>query len=89
MAEALKRVLRARDQNVTDDPRQARFLVRGLVVMSEPKDGKQNARIVWSVETTEGTALGSAEQNNTVSAGMLDDNWGEPSRRPGDNVISL
>ncbi len=77
LSEALKRVLRARDQNVTDDPRQARFLVRGLVVMSEPKDGKQNARIVWSVETTEGKALGSAEQNNTVSAGMLDENWGE------------
>lgn len=77
LGEALKRVLRARDQNVTDDPRQARFLVRGLVVMSEPKAGKQTARIVWSVETTEGKALGSAEQNNTVTAGALDDNWGE------------
>jgi hypothetical protein len=77
LGEALKRVLRARDQNVTDDPRQARYLVHGLVVMSEPKDGKQTARIVWSVETTEGKALGSAEQNNTVTAGALDDNWGE------------
>ncbi|MEQ9682791.1 MAG: hypothetical protein RLO49_08800 [Rhodospirillales bacterium] len=77
LGEALRRVLRARDQNVTDDPRQARFLVRGLVVMSEPKDGKQNARIVWSVENMEGKALGSAEQNNAVTAGTLDGNWGE------------
>ncbi|MAN81384.1 MAG: hypothetical protein CMF64_13445 [Magnetovibrio sp.] len=77
LGEALKRVLRARDQNVTDDPRQARFLVRGLVVMSEPMNGKQSARIVWSVEDIEGKALGSAEQNNTVTAGALDDNWGE------------
>ena len=77
LGEALRRVLRARDQNVTDDPRQARFLVRGLVALSEPKDGKQNARIVWSVETMEGKALGSAEQNNAITAGTLNDNWGE------------
>ena len=77
LGEALKRVLRARDQNVTDDPRQARFLLRGLVVMSAPKDGKQDARVVWSVEDKDGAALGSAEQRNRVPAGALDDNWGD------------
>ena len=77
LSEALKRVLRARDQNVTDDARQAKFLVRGLVVMSEPKDGKQDARIVWSVEDMAGKALGSAEQRSTVTAGSLDENWGD------------
>ena len=77
LGEALRQVLRARDQEVTDDPRQARFLVRGLVVMSEPKDGKQEARIVWSVEDVEGNALGSAEQRNEVAAGALDENWGD------------
>ena len=77
LGEALRRVLRARDQNVTDDPRQARYLVRGLVVMSTPKAGKQDARIVWSVENIDGIPLGSAEQHSTVNAGSLDDNWGE------------
>jgi hypothetical protein len=77
LGEALKQILRARDQNVTDDPRQARFLVRGLVVMSEPKGGKQDARIVWSVEDVDGNPLGSAEQNNSVSAGSLDADWGD------------
>ena len=77
LGEALKRVLRARDQNVTEDPRQARFLVRGLVVMSEPKDGRQEARIVWSVEDVSGKPLGSAEQRSSVTAGALDENWGD------------
>ncbi|MEQ8227423.1 MAG: hypothetical protein RIA64_05020 [Rhodospirillales bacterium] len=77
LGEALRRVLRARDQNVTEDPRQARYLVRGLVVMSTPKAGKQDARIVWSVENADGTPLGSAEQHSAVNAGALDDNWGD------------
>lgn len=74
--QALRRVLRARDQNVTDDPRQARFVVRGLVVMSAPTAGNQDARIVWSVEEQDGKPLGSAEQKSTVPAGSLDENWG-------------
>lgn len=77
LGEALRQVLRARDQNVTDDPRQAGFLVRGLVVMSEPKAGKQEARIVWSVESPDGEPLGSAEQRSDVPAGSLDENWGD------------
>ena len=76
LAQALKQVLRARDQEVTEDPRQARFIVRGLVVMSEPKDGRQTARVVWSVATAEGKELGSAEQRSKVAAGALDQDWG-------------
>ena len=45
--------------------------------MSEPKDGKQEARIVWSVEDVAGKQLGSAEQRNEVAAGALDENWGD------------
>ncbi|MEK9671158.1 MAG: hypothetical protein VW268_01470 [Rhodospirillaceae bacterium] len=76
LTQALRRVLQVRDQSVTDDPRQARFLIRGLVVMSAPEKGKQTVRIVWSVADQNGTQLGSAEQRNAVDAGSLDKNWG-------------
>lgn len=79
--QAMHRVLQARDQAVTDDPRQARFVIRGEVDLGTPKDGFQRARVVWFVaeldDEGEKSELGRIEQTSRVAAGSLDENWGK------------
>ena len=72
----LKSALRARDVTISEDPRQAGFVIQGTVDMGEPVNGRQYVRISWNVGTVTGDEVGNAVQENTIVAGSLDGEWG-------------
>lgn len=72
----LKSALRARDVTISEDPRQAGFIIDGEVDMGDPVNGRQYVRISWKVKTVAGDEVGKAVQENTVVAGSLDGEWG-------------
>lgn len=74
---AIREALRARDLQVTDDPRQAAFVLQGQVVIGPPTGGRQPAKIVWHVTTHNGGLVGKATQENAIPAGSLDGPWGQ------------
>jgi len=73
---ALKTALRGRDLTKSEDPRQAGFVIQGVVDTGEPVSGRQYIRIIWRVDTVTGDEVGKAVQENTVIAGSLDGEWG-------------
>jgi len=73
---AMKAALRKRDLTVTDDPRQAGFVIQGRVEVGPTVNGRQQAKIVWAVNTVSGEEVGKAVQENAVKAGSLDGPWG-------------
>ncbi|MEQ8193526.1 MAG: hypothetical protein RIB59_03460 [Rhodospirillales bacterium] len=73
---ALKLALREADFNVTEDPRQAGFVLSGLVRVSPLGNGQDRVRISWSIGTVDGVEMGVAVQENTVPAGSLSGEWG-------------
>lgn len=72
----LKSALRARDVTISEDPRQAGFVIRGTVDMGDPVNGRQYVRILWNVGTVTGDEVGNAVQENIIIAGSLDGEWG-------------
>jgi len=76
LATALRAALRAVDLNVTDDFRQAAFTLDGRVTVTGAPGAQDRVRIVWSLSTLAGEALGNAVQENTVRGGSLDGPWG-------------
>lgn len=76
LTKAIKEALRKNDLTVTEDPRQAGFVIEGSVEVSAPVNGRQQARIVWEVKTMDGDEVGKAVQENAVKAGSLDGAWG-------------
>lgn len=72
----IKSALRAKDLTITEDPRQAGYNITGTVVISAPVNGRQQARIVWTVTTMGGEEVGKAIQENVITAGSLDGRWG-------------
>jgi|TARA_Y100000294_G_scaffold159265_1_gene162100 hypothetical protein len=72
---AMKKALRKRDMTVTEDPRQAGFVIQGRVKISVPVGGHQQAKIVWVVSTLTGEEVGKAVQENVVRAGSLNGPW--------------
>lgn len=76
LTRAIKAALRKRDLTVTEDPRQASYVIRGFVEMGTAVNGRQKAKIVWSVSTVAGQEVGKAVQENAVKAGSLDGAWG-------------
>lgn len=74
---ALKTALRERDLTISEDPRQAGFIIDGDVDMGAPASGRQYVRIEWRVSTVTGEEVGKAVQENTVIAGSLDGEWGQ------------
>ncbi len=73
---ALKTALRGRDLTISEDPRQAGFVIQGVVDTVEPVSGRQYIRIIWRVDTVTGDEVSKAVQENTAIAGSLDDEWG-------------
>jgi len=73
---AIKQALRARDLTISEDPRQAGYVVAGKVVVSAPVNGRQQTSIIWTVKTLSGQEVGRAVQENAVRAGSLDGRWG-------------
>jgi hypothetical protein len=76
LTEAMKGALRKRDITVTEDPRQAGFVIAGKVEISAPVGGRQQTKIVWAVNTIAGDEVGKAVQENAVKAGSLNGAWG-------------
>ncbi|MEK7244851.1 MAG: hypothetical protein AAB223_02405 [Pseudomonadota bacterium] len=74
---AIKQSLRVRDFMVTEDPRQAVFLIEGRVEIAPPTNGRQRARVVWTVTTVSGGQVGRAIQENAIPAGSLNGAWGQ------------
>lgn len=73
---ALKSALRDKDLTISEDPRQAGFIIQGNVDTGAPVNGRQYVRIIWRVNTVTGEEVGKAVQENTVVAGSLDGEWG-------------
>ena len=71
LTRAMKKALRNSDLTVTEDPRQAKFVIQGKVEISAPVNGRQQARIVWAVTTMDGDEVGKAVQENVIKAGSL------------------
>ncbi len=76
LTKAMKEALRKRDITVTEDPRQAGFVIAGKVEISAPVGGRQQAKIIWAVNTIAGDEVGKAVQENAVKAGSLNGAWG-------------
>lgn len=74
---ALKSALRDKDLTISEDPRQAGFVIQGDVNTGEPVSGRQYIRIIWRVNTVTGEEVGKAVQENTVVAGSLNGEWGQ------------
>ena len=74
---AIKQSLRVRDFMVTEDPRQAVFLIEGRVEIAPPANGRQRAKVVWTVTTVSGGQVGRAVQENAIPAGSLNGAWGQ------------
>lgn len=74
---ALKSALRDRDLTISEDPRQAGFVIDGQVDLGNPVNGRQYIKISWAVNTVTGDEVGKAVQENTVVAGSLDGEWGQ------------
>ncbi len=73
---ALKSALRDKDLTISEDPRQAGFIIQGKVDTGDPVNGRQYIRIIWRVNTVTGEEVGKAVQENTVVAGSLNGEWG-------------
>jgi len=74
---AIKQALRIRNFMVTEDPRQAVFLIEGRVEIAPPTNGRQRAKVIWTVTTVSGGQVGRAIQENTIPAGSLNGAWGQ------------
>ena len=68
--------MRKLDLTITEYPRQAGHEVVGRVTVGPPLNGRQQARVVWVVNTLDGVEVGKAMQENAVIAGSLEGEWG-------------
>jgi len=76
---SMKVAMRKNELTVTEDSRQAGFVIAGRVELSAAINGRQQARIVWAVNTVDGDEVGKAVQENAIKAGSLDGSWGRVS----------
>ena len=76
LTRSMKSAMRKNDLTVTEDPRQAGFVIVGKVEVSSAVNGRQQTRIVWTVNTVGGDEVGKAVQENAIKAGSLNGAWG-------------
>jgi len=88
LTSSLKAALRDKDMTVTEDPRQAEYEIKGRVVVGPPVNGRQQARIVWRVNTVGGEEVGQAVQENAVIAGSLEGEWGRVAKFVSDAAVN-
>jgi hypothetical protein len=88
LTSSIKNALRDKDMTVTEDPRQAAYEIKGRVVVGPPVNGRQQALIVWRVNTMSGDEVGKAEQENTIIAGSLDGEWGRVATIVSDAAVT-
>jgi len=88
LTSSLKAAMRSKDMTVTEDPRQAEYEIKGRVVVGPPVNGRQQARIVWRVNTVGGDEVGQAVQENAVIAGSLEGEWGRVATIVSDAAVN-
>ena len=77
LTRSIAAAMRATDVSVTEDPRQAYFVLEGVVALDPAPGDNQLVRVTWTVSTLNGRIIGTAGQENTVAKGSLDGAWGE------------
>ncbi len=77
LSKSMSKELLIQDILVTEDPRQATYVLGGLVEMVPTTPGLEMARIIWRVAEIDGPELGSAVQEKEVAKGSLNGRWAE------------
>ncbi|MHC8510193.1 MAG: hypothetical protein ACYYKD_12550 [Rhodospirillales bacterium] len=75
LTQAMRRALAGRGAKIAADADQATHIVQGAVNMSAVFAGTQRARIIWRVTTAAGAPVGTAAQENDITAGAMDGPW--------------
>ena len=77
LSKGMAKELLMQDILVTEDPRQATYVLGGLVEISPTRPGLEMARIIWRVAEIDGPELGKAVQEKEVPKGSLTGRWAE------------
>lgn len=85
---AIKNALALADVLVTEDKRQADYVLQGEVKVFPAGQSKQLVRVTWTVFTKAGVEVGAAIQENSVPSGGLDGVWGETAAEVAGAAIS-
>ncbi len=92
LTRAVIEALRATDVSVTEDPRQAAFILDGVVNVSPiGKDdvrGMEKVVIEWTVKTIKGREVGKSSRRITVPGGSIDLAWGRIALQSGIDVVA-
>ena len=73
----MRRMLIIAGLNVVNIRRGSTFLLNGFVNISPTYDGLRDVAITWLVTTEDGKVVGKSTQNNKVSKGSLNMEWGK------------
>jgi hypothetical protein len=78
LVRAIAELLKKQDVVITTDPQvKVDLVLDAEIVVSKPKAGKQNVKILWHVRRGDGTEIGTVGQENDVPTGLLDGAWGD------------
>lgn len=75
ISKAMAKELLQRDILVTEDPRQATYVLGGAVEITPTAKGLELVRIIWRVAEIDGAELGKAVQEKEVAKGSLKGRW--------------
>lgn len=78
---ALERALRRAGYRVVPSLAEDSLVVSAAVTVKPAGAGKERVSVAWTVLDQEGAELGQIDQENTVTAGLLNGPWGEIARQ--------
>lgn len=84
---AIAEAMRGAGVAMTEDPRQAAYILNGKVTTAPPISGRSRVRIDWSVATFDGTPIGRATQENEVPSRLLGGNWSDVAPRAAESAV--
>lgn len=70
-------IMKKEGAEIVGSRREAEYLVKGFVNVSQPINGENQVAVTWLVTSGDGKELGKVSQNNKVPAGRLDKQWGD------------
>ncbi len=78
---ALERSLKRAGYRVLSDLAEDSLVVSGAIRIQPAGTGRQRVNILWAILGSDGAELAQIEQENVVTAGLLDGPWGEVARQ--------
>lgn len=78
---ALERALRRAGYRVLADLREDSLVVSAAITVKPASPGKERVAVAWTVLDQEGAELGQVDQENVITAGLLNGPWGEIARQ--------